>query len=90
MAPSKTLQDAIRQQVLASLKGQEYKDLRLRIMKQGRLTMVFTEIILGHDYVLETAATLDRIRAQMTEHMQKYDRNIEIKAVFMGEPQRED
>ena len=86
MAPSKTLQDAIHQQVLASLKGQEYEDIRLRIMKQGRLIVVFTEIVLGSDYVLETAATLDRIRTRMAEHLQKYDSNIEIKAVFMGDP----
>ena len=86
MAPSKTLQDAIHQQVLASLKGQEYENIRLRIMKQGRLIVVFTEIILGSDYVLETAATLDRIRTRMVEHRQQYDSNIEIKAVFMGDP----
>ncbi len=86
MAPAKPLQDAIHLQVLASLKGQEYEDIRLRILKQGRLIIVFTEIVLGSDYVLETAATLDRIRARMAEHLQKYDSNIEIKAVFMGDP----
>lgn len=85
MAPSKALQDTIKEQVQLSLEGQEYEDIQLRIMKQGRFIMVFTEIVLGRDYVLDTAASLDRIRLQMSQHMGKYDRNVEIKAVFFGD-----
>jgi cation diffusion facilitator family transporter len=88
MAPSKALQDAIHQQVLASLDGEEYEDIRLRILKQGRQILVFADIVLGSDYVLGTVATLDRIRTRMTDHLQEYDSNIEMKAVFIGDPRQ--
>jgi predicted Co/Zn/Cd cation transporter (cation efflux family) len=85
MAPRKAIQDEIRQRFLEAIKGVEYQDVCMRMLKNGRQYYLFAHITLDQGFPIGNIAALDRIREKIDAAMRGYDKNVEMDVAFIGD-----
>lgn len=87
VAPKREIQNEITSRFRQALEVYGFRDIRLRMVKTGRLISVLAHVLVPEHFRLERVKELDSIRAHINEAFRSYQPQVVIEVIFTEDQQ---